>query len=81
MKYAINISDLIDVPIAIFLLSQDVVPDRIIVNAEKERIDGNAIMLECDNDRALAIIDLIRLNCQKHQLRCYKAEHNTWKRI
>ena len=81
MKYAINISDLIDVPVATFLLSPDVVPDRIIVNAEKGLIDGSAIMLQCDEHRARAIVEIIRMNCKKHQLRCYKAEHSTWKRI
>ena len=81
MRYAINISDLIDVPMATFLLSQDVVPDRIIVDAEKGQIDGSAIMLQCDEHRARAIVEVIRMNCKKHQLRCYKAEHSTWKRI
>ena len=81
MRYAINISDLIDVPVATFLLSPDVVPDRIIVNAEKGQGDGSAIMLQCDEHRARAIVEVIRMNCKKHQLRCYKAEHSTWKRI
>ena len=81
MRYAINISDLIGVPVATFLLSPDVVPDRIIVNAEKGLIDGSAIMLQCDEERAKAIVDIIRMNCEKNKLRCYKAEHSTWKRI
>ena len=81
MRYAINISDLIDVPVATFLLSPDVVPDRIIVNAEKELIDGFAILLQCDEYRARAIVEVIRMNCKKHQLRCYMAKHSTWKRI
>ena len=81
MRYAINISDLIGVPVATFLLSPDVVPDRIIVNAEKGQIDGSAIMLQCDEHRARAIVEVIRMNCKKHQLRCYKAAHSSWSRI
>ena len=81
MRYAINISDLIDIPMATFLLSPDVVPDWIIVNAEKGQIDGNAIMLQCDEHRARAIVEVIRMNCKKHQLRCYMAKQSIWKRI
>ena len=81
VKYAINISDLIGVPVATYLLSQDVVPDRIIVNAEKGQIDGSAILLQCDEHRARAIVEVIRMNCKKHQLRCYMAQQSEWKRI
>ena len=81
MRYAINISDLIRVPVATFLLSPDVVPDRIIVDAEKGQVDGFVIMLQCDEHRARAIIEVIRMNCKKHQLRCYMAKQSIWKRI
>ena len=81
MRYAINISDLTGMSMASFLLPHDVIPDRIIVDAEKGMFDGSAIMLQCDEERAKAIVDIIRMNCEKNKLRCYKAEHSTWKRI
>ena len=81
MKYAINVSDMVEYPIISFLLSPNIIHNRFIVEAEKNKIDGDAIVLEGDEQQAKAIIDAIRLNCKKHEVRCYKASHSGWIRL
>lgn len=79
-QYAVNIADLTkDLIISRFLIA-DVVPNRIIVDAEKGRLDGGAILLECEGEKARAIIDIVRKKYQKHDFRFYE-KGTTWKRI
>ena len=83
MNYAVNIADLWKYPIAAIMLSPDVIPNMRRVKAEGEgRMDGCALLLECNEERAKAIIDVIRLNCKKHELRCYEtSSYKAWKGI
>jgi hypothetical protein len=88
-EYALNVADLTYFPphIAPFLLPQDVVQNRVLVDAEPGRVDGSALVLETDEDRAIAIIRLLRHMAYKsgvkHPLRAYvrKAGTKTWKRV
>ena len=81
MKYAINVSDMVNYPIISFLLSPNIIPNRVIVAAEENMIDGDAIVLEGNEMQAKAIIDIIRLNCKEHEVRCYKASRGGWSRL
>jgi hypothetical protein len=72
-KYvSINVSDLSSVndPILPMLLAP-VTKSRSIVNVEPKRIDGMAVVLDCDRKRALAIVDVIRMRYKKNQIRMY----------
>ncbi len=81
--YAVNIADLTkpDVrTIAPYLVSP-VTPSRTVVQTERDRFDGMGIVLECPNEQAAAIVEVIRLKFKRHELRCYKGNGKTWKRI
>jgi len=53
-----------------------------IIDAEPGQFAGAAIRLDCDEERAKAIVAVIRIATRKERLRCYKSETgNSWKRI
>lgn len=72
-KYiSINVSDLSSVnDPAIPILLYPVTKGRTIINAEPKRIDGMAVLLDCDRKRALAIVDVIRMKYGKNKIRIY----------
>jgi hypothetical protein len=41
---------------------------------EKGRIDGTAVLLDCPEERALAIIEIIRKKYGKNEFRCYEGK-------
>jgi len=54
------------------------------VNAEPERLDGMAVILDCPLIRARAIVDIIRLKRTKSQVRCYvrkSIKAKTWQKV
>jgi len=86
--YAINIADLTALPQARSVVSPmllaPVTPHRIIVQAEPGRVDSGAVLLECDDARAEAIIHILRQKQpQKNLLRCYRrrGRGRTWQRV
>ena len=81
MDYAVNIADLMNHPVAAFLISPEVIPNGKCIKAEGDHMDGCALLLECNEERAKAIIDVIRMNCKKHELRCYERNKTAWRRI
>ncbi|GEM_PF-4655041 len=71
-RYSVNVADLTkDIILAQFLIAP-VAPSREVISVEKGRFDGVAIRLECDNEQAQAIVDVIRLKYRKHEVRCYR---------
>ena len=80
MKYAINIGDLTKEPI-LAMVFNDVLASRKIVKAENT-LAGGAVLIDCEETRAKSIVDVIRIKCAKHYLRCYESKTgNSWKRI
>lgn len=81
-SYAINICDCMGKDLIFQMLIDPVTSNKRRVTAEKDKMDGQALVLECDNERAEAIIDVIRLRFKKHQLRMYVSRTgNSWIRI
>lgn len=77
MKYALNIADLFRMPPIInHCLLIDIIPNKIIIRAEKNKIDGGAIVLECNERRAKSIIHIIRNKFKKHEIRAYQLSDN-----
>lgn len=69
---SVNVSDLSRFDdFSLKILLQPVIKSKQIVNAEPERVDGHAVILDCDRERALAIVGVIRMKFSKSQLRCY----------
>ncbi len=50
------------------------------VEVDRSRWDGIAVGLDCDDERAEAIVAVIRKHYTRDQLRCWK-RGKTWKRI
>ena len=82
MQYAINVADLMIDLITKDFMVLPVCPNKRTIIAEKDRLDGIAIILECDENRALSIIQVIRSKYHKNKFRCYESKTGvTWKRI
>ena len=83
MKYALNIADLttIDVIPRDCLVAPNI-KTRTIVKAE-QTLDGGAVLLDCGEEQAQAIVEILRLKYKKHEMRCYRGSDNlkSWKRI
>jgi len=92
MPYAVNVSDLVvrRDPITLPCLVAPVTPNRIFVDATPRDIAGTAVLLECDEERAAAIIEVIRIKYPPDPkgrtnpwMRCYysKTGKGGWKRV
>ena len=83
--YAVNLGDWVAQKdnFAVAILLQPVIGRQDVVEAEPRRIDGTAVVLDCDDERAAAIVSIIRLKFQKYQFRCYHSNtgRGGWKRI
>jgi hypothetical protein len=72
-KYiSINISDLSKTndPMIAMLIAP-VTKGRDIINVDPKHVDGMALMLDCDRERAMAIVQVIRMRYKKNQIRIY----------
>lgn len=85
MPYAVNMMDWLakqdDVGLKIILLP--VTRQHRIVDVEPGRVDGMGILLECDDERADAIGQIVRRQYERHQLRIYRSSTGagSWKRV
>ena len=70
-QYSINVFDLTKDDILSTFMIAPVVQSKILIDVEKGRIDGKAVLLECPDERALAIIEIIRKKYGKNEFRCY----------
>ena len=81
MKYVINTGDMTKDPILGQFLIAPLIKNQQIVNCEPGQIDGGGVLLECDETRAQAVIDVLRLKYSQNKFRAYVAKGKTWKRI
>jgi hypothetical protein len=72
--YSINVMDLTKDDILSTFMIAPVIPSRQIINVEPGRVDGHAVVLECPEERAKAIIEVIRKNYGKNEFRCYQGK-------
>lgn len=85
MYYAVNLADWVakknDVGLNILL--SPVTARRETVNAETKRFDGTAVFLECSEERADAIVKVIREKFDRNRMRCYRSKtgRGGWKRV
>jgi hypothetical protein len=82
--YAINLADYTahrdDLGLSVLLAPVTRAKQMII--CQQNRIDGIGLVLNCDDERAAAIVKIIRLRYAKHQLRFHaRGEGKTWKNI
>ena len=51
----------------------------LIIECQPRRFDGIGVLLECGDERAHAIVQIIRQRYQWDQIRFYQATRSTWK--
>jgi len=84
MKYAVNIGDITGDTLLAQLLIAPVIQSKVIVDVERGRVDGKAVLLDTDEVRADAICQIVRVKYpDKSKMRCYvsKTGNGGWKRI
>lgn len=83
--YAVNMLDWLSFKddIGISILLHPVTDARETVECEKGRTDGTGICLECDDERAAAIVEIARKKYKRHELRFYRSKTGKggWKRV
>ena len=85
--YAVNITDLCNTEagkdIGVALLLNPVMDREHPIKTERNRFDGMGVCLNCDKDRAKAIVELIRKRYKRYRLRIYysKTGMGGWKRV
>lgn len=79
--YAINLADWTahrgDLGLQI-LLAPVLSQSSQIVTVHKNKIDGTGLVLDCSDERAAAIVEIIRLHYPKYHLRLYRGKSKTW---
>lgn len=82
MMYAVNLADMTGNDLnrrMVAMLVAPVVGEM--VHIDRQRIDAVAVILNCEEERAQAIVEVIRLKLRKHELRCYKKNGKGWKSV
>jgi len=84
-RFAVNLSDMLGAEFPVKMLIQPVINVRSekVLAEGKDKMDGTAVVLECDSERGEAIHFTLRLKIAKHVLRMYrqKVGTSTWERI
>lgn len=82
-SYAVNLGDLMfkGREIVSECLISPVCPSRTTVEVEPRRADGVGVLLECEEERARAIVEVLRIKFKSYELRCYRRERGRWRRV
>ncbi len=70
-KLSVNVMDMTKDDILSTFMIAPVIRSKILIDAERGRVDGTAVLLDCPEERARAIIAVIRQKYGKNELRCY----------
>lgn len=71
IRYSVNVTDMSKDNILSTFMIAPVTQSKILVTVEKGRVDGTAVVLDCPEERAKAIIEIIRKKYGKNEFRCY----------
>ncbi len=78
MRYAVNLADLSTFKqrgdIGVEFLVVPVIQSGLTVEINKRRVDGVAVILDCDEERAEAVVAVLRKKLARNVLRCYKSK-------
>lgn len=81
--YAVRLTDLSGIDLDRRMAAMAVAPVQgELIEVQPEHLDaGTAVVLDCDEERAAAIVEVIRLRCDRNRVRIYRQEKKGWKRI
>ena len=82
--YAIHLADLLYLqhecfPLALLLASVVSVTSAVEIN--RDRFGDVGVAFTCDDDRAEAIIELIRMHYNLHTIRIYRKTKTSWRKV
>jgi hypothetical protein len=86
MVYAVNIGDFITLAksdAALRFVIGPLIDPSAVIEVERGRIDGFGAILDCSEERASAIIEIVRKRRKKYQFRFYQSEtgEGSWVRV
>jgi hypothetical protein len=84
--YAIHLADLLLVlrdEFALRTLLKPLVENQHLVEVTPGMFDGVALVLNCDDERAAAVVKVIRLRYRRDQVRCYRSTsgRGSWRQV
>lgn len=87
MRYAVNLADLLELRQrgiwAADLLALPLIQSGQVVQINRRRVAGVAVILDCDEERAAAVIAVLRKKLPRNRLRCYRSKTGagSWKGV
>ena len=86
VQYAVNVADLTQGNVFVIgILLGEVCSNQVKVEAEKGQLDGYALLLECEEERAKAVCEVLRRAFKRQGLRkprVYESKTGTgWKKV
>jgi len=80
MQYAVNLADM---TVRQFAMIGQILVGPVMGATESigDRFDDVVVVLNCEEERARAIIDVIRVRANKNQVRCYSRTNKAWRRV
>jgi hypothetical protein len=80
--YAVEVADLTNYRFVGQFVLALIVGSRQIVDAEPGRLDGGAVLLDYDEEQAVALMQIIRTRLKKHELHIYHGNSGKgWRRV
>jgi hypothetical protein len=73
-QISINVMDMSKDDILSTFMIAPVIQSQQLFNAEPKRADGMSVILDCPEERALAIVGVIRMKYGKNEFRCYEGK-------
>lgn len=84
-NYAVSLCDLHVLmqqqPVAALLFNGIITPQSEQVAVDGKRFDGVAVTLDCAEEQAAAIVDVVRSKMGQQGLRLYRKTGSQWKRV
>jgi hypothetical protein len=77
----LSLADIGSAEPAACMLVAPVIRERKTVEVQRGRVDGVAVVLECDDDRARAIVQVLRTKYPNWRMRAWEGKGSTWKPI
>lgn len=86
MVYAVNVGDFITLAendAALRFVIGPLIDPSAVIEAERGRIDGFGAVLNCSEEKANAIIEIVRKRLKKYQFRFYQSKtgNGSWVRV
>ena len=76
---ALSLADIGTADPVAYMLVEPVIRGRKTVEVQPGRVDGVAVVLECDDERARAIVDVLRMKYPKWRMRAWERVDGAWK--